>query len=177
MTILRLSKKKIILLFFVGVLLLTLFLSYICLENSVMEYYSKNWVSKSINESKSKGAFIKELKFSPNVVEKYGFKIRFNECWIEHQTKLEHSFFFFKEYKPTGSYRICFNLKEKLPENNRLLSYFFIDQNRKSFVRNVSSNDEVFSAFIEKDSIEKIKINFVKSFDEPEKNRITVTFN
>ncbi|MBC5864684.1 hypothetical protein [Flavobacterium turcicum] len=176
MTKFRLSKKKIIILSIVGVVLTSIYLTYLNLENSIMEYYSKNWVSKSITESKSKGAFVRELKFSPNEIEKYGLKIQFNECWIEQQTKLEHSFLFFEEYKPTGKYRMCFNLKEKLPEINTLLSYFFINQNGKSFEKNGSGNLEVFSASIDKNRKEQIKINFVKSFKEPEEKIVTVNF-
>jgi hypothetical protein len=175
MTKFRLSKKKIITLSIVGVILISIYLYYVNFENSVMEHYSTNWVSKSVTESKSKGAFIRELKFSPYEIEKYGLKIQFKECWIEQQTKLEHSYLFFYKYIATGKYRICFNLKEKFPDRNGL-SYFFIVENGKSFTMNGSGNIETFSTSIEKNRKEPIKINFVKSYKEPEDKIVIVDF-
>jgi hypothetical protein len=169
----RLSKKKIVILSIVCVVLSTFYLFYVNLENSILEYYSTNWVSKSITESKSKGAFIKELSCTPNKIEKYGLKIEFNKCWIEEQTKLEHSYLFFSKFSRTGKYRFCFNLKEKFPDRNAL-SYFFVDEKGKSFAMSSSGNIETFSTSINKNRKEQIKINFVKSFKEPEDKIITV---
>ena len=175
MTKIRLSKRKIIVISIVCVVLSIIYLFYVNLENSILEYYSTNWVSKSITESKSKGAFVKELNCTPNQIEKYGLKIGVNECWIEQQTKLEHSYLFFREFKGTGKFRFCFNLKEKFPDRNAL-SYFFVDQNGKSFVMNGSGNMETFSTSIDKNRKEQIKINLVKSFKEPEDKIVTVNF-
>ena len=140
--------------------------------NSISEYYSVCWVSKSISESKTKGVFVRELNISPKMIEKYWRKIRFNECWIEKQTRLQHSFLFFDKYQATGKYRLCFNLKEKFPDRNGL-SYFFINQNGESFTINSSGNSEVFNSFIDKNRKEKVEVNFVKSFQEP-KDKIAI---
>lgn len=160
----KFTRKKVIIL--IAFALLTFGGIYLTnLSNSISEYYSINWVSYSIRDSKLKRSFVRELKINPKEFEKDKMNIKFNECWIEKQTRIKYSWLFFSKYYETGKYRLCFTLKNKLL-GNTLPSHFFIDQNKKSFGRMSSVEKEVFERFIDKNSKNKIKISLVKSFDE-----------
>jgi len=134
------------------------------LENSITEYYSTSWVSESIKQAKSKNAFVCELQINPREVEFDKLKVEINECWIEKQMVLKHSWLWKEEFKPTGKYRLCLNLKNKLP--NAIFKYSFVNKNGKSFALNSSGNVEVFNTFIEIDTLKSIKINIKNSYDK-----------
>ena len=171
----KFAKKKVIILIVIA--LLTFGGIYLTnLSNSITEYYSTNWVSYSIKESKLKQAFVRELKISPKEFEKDKMNIKFNECWIEKQTKIKYSWLFFSKYYETGKYRLCFTLKNKFFDNT-LPSHFFTDQNKKSFGSMSSVEKQVFERFIDKNSKEEIEISLVKSFNEPWEENAVIELN
>lgn len=157
-------KKKIIIGIFIGLLLLIgIYLTNI--SNSISEYYSSNWVSKSISDSKLKGAYVRKLRIEPKIIKQDSLSVEINECWIEQQTQLKYSWLFFSKYYGTGKYRLCFNLKNKFHHMN-VLSYFFVNQSGKAFTLNSSGNKEVFDTFIEKKAKGQIKVSLIKSWKE-----------
>ncbi|MFN3969701.1 hypothetical protein, partial [Flavobacterium sp.] len=170
--VMKYTKKKIII-SIVSVLLLIMAMCFINLSNSISEYYSTNWVSKSINDSKLNGAFVRELSIKPNGIKQDSLSVEFNECWIEQQTKLKYSWLFFSEYYGTGKYRLCFNLKNKFHGKNTL-SHFFVEQNGQSFTQNSSGENEVFNIFVEKEATGQIKVSLVKSWKEPRDKYVVI---
>ena len=166
------TKKKIIIGIVIGLLLLIgMYLTNI--SNSISEYYSTSWVSKSISDSKLNGAYIRELRVEPKIIKQDSLSVEINECWIEQQTKLKYSWLFFSKYYGTGKYRLCFNLKRKLP-NDKALSYFFVNQNGEAFGLNSSADREVFDTFIQKEATGQIKVSLVKSWKEPRDKYIMI---
>ncbi|MES2838042.1 MAG: hypothetical protein V4667_11000 [Bacteroidota bacterium] len=146
------------------------------LNNGITEYYSQKWVSTTIQDSKAKNAFVRQLTIRPGFLKKDNLEIEFNECWIEQQTRIEYSWLFFKNYIGTGDYNLCFNLKKNYPDMT-FVDYFFVHQDGHAFALNGSGNSNVFDHRVDKNLSGQIKISLVTGWKEKRDTSITIDLN
>ena len=166
-------RKTIIILFS---FLVALSLCVVWFFNGITEYYSAQWVSKSIAESKSKGAFLRKANVIPKAFQKYNTDIDFDECWIEEQTRIEYSWLFIKHYIGTGKYILCFTIKNKYSPLT-WITYFFVDEDGHAFGRHGTAQSGVFEHSIDKTRSGRIKLSFVKGWKDKRDTSITIVLD
>lgn len=69
----------------------------------VVEYYSSGFVTKSIDEARTRGVFISQPALKSNVIRwgKSDYPIR--EAWIEQATRIQYDWLFFRRVIPTDN--------------------------------------------------------------------------
>jgi len=77
------------------------------------------FISGTIEESKSRGAFIEKLDITPSKINWREQQIVISEAWLEHATELVHVYVVipfvmeYPHYKIVKGYHLCFNCAER----------------------------------------------------------------
>lgn len=121
----------------------------------------------SINESKKKKLFIKDLIISPQEIIINNEKIIFNECWIEKRINIKYFLYFFENREYLDSYHLVFNLKNNY-QDKIWKTYIFIIENRgQSFAQQCCGKDNyyVLNDIIDDIKIKNFKINIKNNWN------------
>jgi hypothetical protein len=147
-------------------------------SNGLTEYYSQNWTSESIEESKAHGAFIKQARIVPSLLKCNGLAIEFKEAWIEQQMQKQYSFLFFSKWVGIGNYRFCFRLKDSSFSCSQHNYMFVLENEGHGFVENgttrkngngASIHTVVYNEHFQNIPTGEMKMSLAKSFRNSER--------
>jgi hypothetical protein len=83
------------------------------LFNSVFDDFKNRGEAEatSIDEARSRGILMRELKIDPPEFERSGVKIHFGQAWIERRSQPSHRFVWFTSERSKGGYRLHFKIE------------------------------------------------------------------
>ena len=91
------------------------------------------FISGTIEESKSRGAFIDRLDVTPSKIPWRGKQIVITEAWLEHATELVHVYVVipfvmeYPHYRKVTGYHLCFNCAEREALRTEPTPFFVVE--------------------------------------------------